>query len=662
MADSDVPTYLDWLDDDDALAVVSGQPASSNDGWLTIAGNSHFTVGSATDEDSGHLVIGLKPGQTGTVALTGAGTSLTVAGDLDVGEYGTGQLTAAAGATVFSDDAYVGYRPGSAGTVSLDGVGTSWQVKDNFYVGYQGNGLLQLSGGAAVLGNSTDESCFYVGYDAGSAGAVRLTGSGTQIQLYDGSFIIGSAGLGAMSIQNGAAAYGGSAYLGDESTGQGAVQVTGAGSLWQLSQTLSIGGEGQGAATVQDGGRVACTYLTVAAYHGSLGALAISGPQSVCSVAKDAFLGGWMDDVLDRNTWADGGRAGVSIADGGTLSVGRNLWVGGQAAVQLSGGTLDAQNLYIMPGGTVVCTNGQLNIQSQISVDGVLQTDQPLSIGNGMSLVGNGQIISPETHLLAGSLLSPGHSIGTLSFTGNLRLDPGSRLEIALGENGLCDKIAVSDTLHLGGTLALSGLGAGGPSWGYVFASSGRCDGAFDAIDASALPLAPKRVVSSDHWSLIKFKDLSELANTGNARQVAAALDAMIDAGVSNALTDRLVTIGNDQAMSAGLDQMHGELYATLSTLGVQNTTNVYRVLSDRLRPEPALAAPGVALAGEPTALNTPYADNVFYCGGRDDAGSALPRLALGRLGGRLRIGRTSPKRRQRPRRRLFGRRHAGGD
>ena len=159
-----------------------------------------------------------------------------------------------------------------------------------------------------------------------------------------------------------------------------------------------------------------------------------------------------------------------------------------------------------MPGGALACENGTLNISGQWSIDGVLEYAGAFVLPGGASLVGNGYIESTKTEVASGAVLAPGHSIGILHFSGDLQLDAGSLTQIELAENGLCDRLAVQNTLHLGGTLVLQGLNNISPSWGYVFASAAHVEGAYDAVNASALPVSPKRVISSDHWAMIKFE------------------------------------------------------------------------------------------------------------------------------------------------------------
>lgn len=619
--ESDIATYLPWVENDDAVGVVGCDRGTTDQGYLTIENGAHFNIGATAEEDTGHLVVGLKPNDGGVVAVSGAGSTLSVGGDIDVGEYGTGTLFASDGASIFSYGGYLAYRSGSSGSVTLDGCGTVWQALNDFHVGCRGSGILMLSDGAQVAANPLGSSTMYIGTESGAEGQVWMTGADTSINLYEGSLIVGSDGYGAMSVADGATVNCGFGYLGDGSGAYGAVEVIGPESRWDVAYNLWIGVSGHGSTWIGDGGSVACNYLTVAAFDGAAGALAINGSGSSCVVTLDALIGGWMDsddDVPNRSGWNNGGTATVLVEDGGVFSVGRTVWIGRRGIVGVSGGTLEAENVDVFSGGKLIVSNGGvLDVRSQFSIDGLLQSDVPLSFNSGQSLVGNGTIDATQTRFLAGSLVAPGHSAGTLTFTGGLQLDPGSHTQIELGDGGLCDKLVVAGTFRPGGTLVLRQLSGTSPSWGYTFASTGHTTGAFDTVDASALSTLPKRIISADHWSLIKFKDLREIASTPNAQNMAAVLDPAIDAGQSGWLIDQVVTVGDDSAMNALLAQMSGELYATLSTVGVQNTTNLYRALGDRLRPDMnGLAARGVAYSNVAVS-DDPLTGALHWCGGQ---------------------------------------------
>jgi T5SS/PEP-CTERM-associated repeat protein len=616
--ESDVREYIDWLEDDEALGVVSCDRDVADKGFLTVQAGGLFSVGATSEQDTGHLVIGLKPHDGGTVTLTGGGSLLAIGGDIDVGEYGQGTLNVSNGAAVLSYNGYLGYQPGSSGVVTLSGSGTAWQVLNDLHVGYRGLGQLSLSDGAQLLGDPSGITTLHVGTEVGSQGTLTLTGANTQVQLYDGSLVVGDDGHGTMTVENQAAVNSGFAYIGGGQQAIGLVQVTGSGSRLDVGYSLWVGVTGQGSLAIAGGGAATCNYLSVAAFPGAAGTMSVSGSSSSCTVAQDALIGGWLDsnaDVPDRNSWNDGGTASMTIEHGAALSVGRTLWIGRSATVRSVDGWLEAENVDIFQGGKLLVTGGYFDVRRQLSVDGLLQSNSELTFCEGTSLVGNGTIDVPVARFYDGSLLAPGHSIGTLTFGGGLWLDSGSRTEIELGPNGQCDQLVVAQSLRLGGTLVLRGLSGGNPSWAYRFATAGSTTGQFDAVDASALPVAPKRVVFSDHWGLIKFMDLSQLAGTENARKVANTLDAAIDAGQSNPLVDRLITVGNNAAMSAGLAQMSGELYATLSAVGVQNTTNLYRVLSDRLRPDlGGSKSHGIAFASVAAACDDPPAGNLHLC------------------------------------------------
>jgi T5SS/PEP-CTERM-associated repeat protein len=643
--EADVHEYIDWLEDDEALGVVSCDRDVAGKGFLTVQAGGQFSVGATSEQDTGHLVIGLKPHDSGTVTVTGSGSSLAVGGDIDVGEHGQGILGVSGGATVLSYGGYLGYQPDSSGVVTLADCGTTWQALSDLHVGYQGLGQLSLSDGAQVLGDPSGSTTLHVGTEVGSEGSVTLTGAGTQIQLYDGSLVVGDDGRGTMIVENQAVVNSGFAYIGGGQQAVGLLQVNGAGSRLDVGYNLWVGVTGQGSLSVAGGGAVTCNYLSIGAFPGAAGTMSISGVSSSCTVAQDALVGGWMDcddDLPDRSSWNNGGTASMLIEQGGALSVGRTLWIGRSATVRSVDGWLEAENIDIFPGGTLVVMGGYLGVRGQLCVDGHLQTNSELTFFDGRSLVGNGTIDAPEVRFYDGSLLAPGHSIGTLAFGGGLWLDSGSRTEIELGSNGQCDQLVVTHGLRLGGTLVLRGLSGGNPAWAYRFVTAGGTTGQFDAVDASALPVAPKRIIFSDRWGLIKFRDLSELAGTANARRVANTLDAAIDAGESDPLVERVIAVGNNAAMSAGLAQMSGELYATLAAVGVQNTTNLYRVLTDRLRPDlGGSKARGAVFTDVAAGIDdSSLTGNLHWCGNeqpteplRDDSGWGAWTLGYGLAG-----------------------------
>lgn len=183
-----------------------------------------------------------------------------IGGDLYVGNASTGMLTIENGGKVSNTWGYVGVDSGSTGTVTVTGSGSTWTNSYELYVGFAGNGTLTIENGGTVsntVGN--------VGRDAGSTGTVTVTGAGST-WTNSGSLYVGRAGTGTLRIENGGTVTNGIGYIGASSPGgAGTVTVTGAGSSWINSDNLYIGLSGTGTLTIEDGGtvRVANTELNL---------------------------------------------------------------------------------------------------------------------------------------------------------------------------------------------------------------------------------------------------------------------------------------------------------------------------------------------------------------------------------------------------------------
>ena len=82
-------------------------------------------------EQCGGGSVGLSVGSTGTVTVTGSGSSWIngISGGLNIGSFGTGTLTIANGGKVINITAFaanIGNGAGSQGTVTVAGAGSTW--------------------------------------------------------------------------------------------------------------------------------------------------------------------------------------------------------------------------------------------------------------------------------------------------------------------------------------------------------------------------------------------------------------------------------------------------------------------------------------------------------------------------------------------------------
>ncbi|NLF29761.1 MAG: hypothetical protein GX591_02600, partial [Planctomycetes bacterium] len=136
------------------------------------SGTGSLDVANAGQVACGMAVIGgmwelMEPG-SGSATVSG-NSSLSVAGDLFVGESGAGGLTVSGRSWVGFNDVYVGFMPGVQGDVTLDGP-ISTIVGTNAFVGGYGRGSVTMTGTSEL--NLTGRC--YLGYQPGGEGVLAM--------------------------------------------------------------------------------------------------------------------------------------------------------------------------------------------------------------------------------------------------------------------------------------------------------------------------------------------------------------------------------------------------------------------------------------------------------------------------------------------------------
>ena len=163
----------------DTVVTVSGKVdvGVSGTGSLTLQDGASMTTGDASGATAAGIDVGQAAGGSGTVLIEDAGTQLTNTGEIIVGDSGTGTLTIADGAhAATSIDAslqtpalIVADNQDSTGTVAVSGANTSLDVDGDVVVGNQddsegnmlvtGNGsMLTINGSATIGGMTPDQS------------------------------------------------------------------------------------------------------------------------------------------------------------------------------------------------------------------------------------------------------------------------------------------------------------------------------------------------------------------------------------------------------------------------------------------------------------------------------------------------------------------------
>jgi T5SS/PEP-CTERM-associated repeat protein len=226
------------------LIVESGGTLSSGGTAYEAIGNAAGSMGEVTIEGSGALwtsngPLSIGTAGTGDVTVTGgtlvasSGGAVTPTG-LEIGGYGTnglnggtGTLTVDQAATVESDGSLdiIGNAVGSDGTVVVDGAGSLWKSEGQILVGNQGSGELSVSdGGSLSVAGAVD-----IGSGAGGTGTATVMTGAT----------VTSAGT--------------YAFVGQVSGSTGIVSIEGTAALWSMSSQLTVGNQGTGTVTVNQG-------------------------------------------------------------------------------------------------------------------------------------------------------------------------------------------------------------------------------------------------------------------------------------------------------------------------------------------------------------------------------------------------------------------------
>ena len=378
-----------------------------------------------------------------SILLSGAGSQLIeVSDDFYVGYYGSsnslvisngGQLTVSSYSygTIIGFDRYSSHNKilvtGSDANGNVSALNDSAGDTSGFgslYVGYDGssNSLVLSNGGHAYVAGASffSNSGTFIGYGSNSTGNYLLvTGTNangtasTLTNLFD--LYLGFAGSSNnLTVNTGGQVFNNNGYIGYSNTSSNNMaMVSGVGTLWSNSGTLTIGQAGSGTLTVANGGMVSATGgITIAAQAGSYGTLNIGSYQGsdsagIISAPGGIFLGtnGTLNFNELNTTTLSNGLAGYGtirqIGAGTTILSGPNgNFVG---TTTISAGTLQSTRTNALGRGYLTLTNsGTLSLTTNLTINSlvwntsaIVQLVNPtnsvfLSVTNAITLQGSG--------------------------------------------------------------------------------------------------------------------------------------------------------------------------------------------------------------------------------------------------------------------------------
>jgi T5SS/PEP-CTERM-associated repeat protein len=348
---------INSLDIAGGLLMLSGQTLSMN--TVTIDAQGNITgFGTVTGTVSN---IGTITANGGTLVLTGTVT-------------GIGSLVV---------------DPGSALQLDLGGGAGAVTVKDGSLAA---NGLLAVQqtgfGGLLVENQATVTTGISAvagaqGLDiaptAGVTGDSFVTGA-KSLLVNTGRFVVGDADVGSLSIEAGgtvitspgASGLPGAVIASTAGASGSSVNVTGAGSEWQIGGSLDVGDAGTGLLSISNGASVTATTLDAGLLAGAAGIVSVSGLNSDLTATGTVSIGdagsGELSILAGGNANIDGD---LEIADAGTGS--GNVDIESTTGTIFFGGNINVGYngigvLTIGPNVTWIQDNGGINTGANATV------------------------------------------------------------------------------------------------------------------------------------------------------------------------------------------------------------------------------------------------------------------------------------------------------
>ncbi|PSO30552.1 autotransporter outer membrane beta-barrel domain-containing protein [Bradyrhizobium sp. MOS002] len=334
--------------------------------------------------------IGNLPGSQGTVTVSDAGSTWTNIGNLVVGGMGTGALTVESGGTVNSfGGVSVGLSTNSSGTVTVTGAGSSLNITagGGFNIGSFGTGTLTITSGGTVINNTAFTA--NVGSSAGSLGTVRVAGAGS-IWSNSSGVNVGNSGTGTLTLAEGGVATAPTVVIAANAGATGTLNIgAGAGAPAPAPGTLNTPSVafGAGAGTINFN-HTSTDYVFAPTISGTGTVNVLAGTTRL--TAANSYFGA---TNVNAGTLRAGAvdtfspNSAVAVASAGTLDLnGFN-----QTLPSLTNGGLVKMGTSTAP-GTVLTTNGYIGIGGTIAMNTFLGADGSPSdrlVINGGTATGN---------------------------------------------------------------------------------------------------------------------------------------------------------------------------------------------------------------------------------------------------------------------------------
>ncbi len=440
---------------------------SGNAMFIGEHGNGVLNISNGATVNNGLTALGYHNDGTGTATVTGTNSQLICEGSFHTGSDGTGTLTISDGGTVSNMKGFIGTTAGSHGITYVTGMNSSWINNSYFFVGYNGQGSLIVSDGGTV--SSARHS--YIGANASSTSDATVTGRGSNWSS-DRGFYLGSDGTGTLTISNGGSVTSAEdSIIGRKSTGVGTGTVTGAGSSWTSNGNFYIGNYGTGRLTLSDSGKITAPTIKIAAEVDSIGTFNIGAAEGDTAVkagivnASTVTLGAGAAKIVFNHTEGCGDGSACGGVTGSNTAYEFTPDITGSGSIFAKfGHTIASGDWSAFTGTTTVddaasfLFSGAYGGSLEVGSGGVVSANNTISgtvaVNDGGTLKGSGSV--GTTTVASGGIVAPGNSIGTINVTGDINFAAGSFLDVEVDGDGNNDKIIATGTATItGGTVRI---------------------------------------------------------------------------------------------------------------------------------------------------------------------------------------------------------------
>jgi autotransporter passenger strand-loop-strand repeat protein/T5SS/PEP-CTERM-associated repeat protein len=475
--------------------VSSGGTASFttvNSGGTEISGGTEFLYGTdtGTTVNSGGAEFVFSGGTASSTTVRSGGFEVVSSGGA------VGGVITIDGSLAATDGLTLGQSGSGATAMTVNSGGTVTDV-GVFTVGDNDLGSLSIEAGATVTTTPglvpTPDGAVIAAQSGASGASVNVTGAGSDWQV-GGTLLVGDAGDGSLSINAGATAGAGSLDAGVQSTGAADISVTGAASALTVTGQLTVGDASSADLSIFNGATVTAADGDIGLNAGGAGVVDIEGAGSELDITNNLNIG-------------DAGTGVLVMGVGTTLTVVNGFGIGVNGVFQQFGGVLDPSD-FTNKGSVTGGNNAVVNVGSTLVNNGVYAAtpgDYTLNIGTlsagtleGGTIAGTGSLVIGN----AGDLIiNAGTVVATQSVEFNNNSTTGTlTIGTLVGFGAAIDSFNTGAEIILAGTSivsdafvgnALTLFGAGGAELGTLKFGPNAVSGGFLTTSDGAIVEAP---------------------------------------------------------------------------------------------------------------------------------------------------------------------------